>query len=74
MLSGLAVFLAANALARASAAPEGQWDNLGLEMSQFEGRKLSRLWKLMNPALRRREIRDRELGISNIKRVLEAKI
>ena len=36
--------------------------------------KLSGVWNLMYPVLTRREIRDRELGISNIKRILEAKL
>ena len=34
--------------------------------------KLSGIWKLMQPLLVRREIRDRELGVANIKRILEA--
>ena len=34
--------------------------------------KLSGIWRLMQPLLTRREIRDRELGVANIKRLLEA--
>jgi hypothetical protein len=33
--------------------------------------KLSGFWKLMYPILNRREIRDRELGVANVKRILE---
>src|SRR4029077_14768085 len=33
--------------------------------------RLSGLWKLMYPILTRREIRDREAGVANIKRLLE---
>lgn len=33
--------------------------------------KLSGAWKLMYPILTRREIRDRELGVKNVKRILE---
>ena len=34
--------------------------------------RLSGIWKLMYPVLVRREIRDRELGVTNVKRILEA--
>jgi len=34
--------------------------------------RLSGLWKLMYPVLRRRRIRDREWGVTNVKRILEA--
>ncbi len=34
--------------------------------------KLSGAWKLMYSVLRRRRIRDRELGVINVKRILEA--
>ena len=34
--------------------------------------RLSGVWKLMYPILTRREIRDRELGVTNVKRILEA--
>jgi carbon monoxide dehydrogenase subunit G len=33
--------------------------------------KLTGFWKLMYPILKRREIRDRELGVANVKRILE---
>lgn len=33
--------------------------------------KLSGVWKLMYPILTRREIRDRELGVTNVKHILE---
>lgn len=34
--------------------------------------RLNGIWRLMQPVLNRREIRDRELGINNVKRILEA--
>ena len=34
--------------------------------------RLSGIWRLMQPLLARREIRDREKGVANIKRILEA--
>ena len=34
--------------------------------------RLSGVWKLMYPLLRRKRIRDRELGVTNVKRILEA--
>jgi uncharacterized protein YndB with AHSA1/START domain len=34
--------------------------------------RLSGIWRLMQPVLTRREIRDREMGVANIKRILEA--
>lgn len=34
--------------------------------------RLSGMWRLMQPILTRREIRDRELGINNVRRILEA--
>jgi carbon monoxide dehydrogenase subunit G len=34
--------------------------------------KLSGLWRLMGPILSRREVRDREAGVTNIKQILEA--
>ena len=35
--------------------------------------RLRGVWKLMYPILTRREIRDRELGVTNVKRILEAR-
>ena len=34
--------------------------------------RLSGVWKLMSPILTRRRIKDRELSVSNVKRILEA--
>lgn len=34
--------------------------------------RLSGMWRLMQPILARREIRDRELAINNVRRILEA--
>lgn len=34
--------------------------------------RLSGIWRLMQPILTRREIRDREVGINNVKHILEA--
>lgn len=34
--------------------------------------RLSGVWRLMRPILTRREIRDRDLGVTNVKRILEA--
>jgi hypothetical protein len=35
--------------------------------------RLSGLWRLMQPVLTRREVRDREAGVANVKRILEAR-
>ena len=35
--------------------------------------RLSGIWRLMQPVLARREIRDREAGVANVKRILEAR-
>jgi len=34
--------------------------------------RLRGLWRLMHPVLTRREVRDRETGVANVKRILEA--
>jgi carbon monoxide dehydrogenase subunit G len=34
--------------------------------------RLGGIWRLMQPILTRREIRDREMGVANVKRILEA--
>lgn len=35
--------------------------------------RLSGLWRLMQPVLTPREVRDREAGVTNVKRILEAR-